>query len=297
MRPLLLSIALLAAATAQTPPPSGQLIDVGGYRVHLYCTGEGSPTVFIAGAGFSFDWALVQADVARFTRVCTYDPSGSAWSDPGPGVTCPQRVAEIHQLLKNSRIEGPYVLTGLSVGALITRYYAHQFPADVAGMVIVDHAFLHPVDDPPRRSTITAPGLDSPPVLIHQEPIVFTVEDISDFNNLPERSRQLHRWAMSLDPVLPTFEFAAKCSSEVEAAEKRPDPLGDLPLVVVSTANDSPNYPKLQARLRLLSHTSKQLIASRSFHAVEIDQPDVIVNAIRQVVDAARSHTKLSAVP
>ncbi|HYL73613.1 MAG TPA: alpha/beta hydrolase [Bryobacteraceae bacterium] len=293
MKAVVLALAFLTVACAQSPPPLGRLVDVGGYRVHLNCTGEGSPTVMIVGAGFSFDWALVQPEVARFTRVCTYDPSGLAWSDPGPGATCPQRVAEIHQLLKSAEIEGPYVLTGLSVGALITRYYAHQFPAEVAGMVIVDHAFLNPVDDPPKRTTIAAPGLDSPPVLIHQEPIVFTVEDISNFNNLPERSRQLHRWAMSLHPVLPTFETATKCSAEAEAAETRPDPLGDLPLVVVSTANDSPNYPKLQAKLLKLSHNSKQLIASRSFHAVEIDQPEVVVRAIRQVVDAARDHSRL----
>jgi hypothetical protein len=93
---------------------------------------------------------------------------------------------------------------------------------------------------------------------------------------------------MSLHPALPTFETAEKCSAEVEAEEKRPDPLGNLPLIVVSTANDSPNYPKLQAKLLKLSHHSKQLIASKSFHSVEIDQPDVVVRAIRDVVDAAR---------
>ena len=284
----LLATALFAfAAAAQTPPPLGQLVDVGGYRVHLYCTGEGSPTVIITGAGFSFDWALVQPEVAKFTRVCTYDPSGTAWSDPGPGATCPQRVAELHQLLKNANVDGPYVLTGLSIGALIARFYSHRFPHDVAGMVIVDHAFLHPVDEAAKHSTISAPGVDTPPVLIHQEPIVFSVEEVSNFNNLPARSRQLHRWAMSLHPALPSYELAEQCSTEVDAAEKRPDPLGNLPLVVVSTANDSPNYPKLQAKLLRLSHNSKQLIAEHSFHAVEIDQPDVVVTAIRQVVDAA----------
>jgi hypothetical protein len=63
------------------PLPIGTLVDVGGYRVHLYCLGQGSPTVMIVGA-FSFDWALVQPQVAKFTRVCTFDPSGTAWSDP-----------------------------------------------------------------------------------------------------------------------------------------------------------------------------------------------------------------------
>jgi pimeloyl-ACP methyl ester carboxylesterase len=294
MKTLLLCIAVFAVrATAQTPPPLGQLVDAGGYRVHLYCTGEGGPTVVIAGAGFSFDWTLVQTEIAKFARVCTYDASGTAWSDPGPGAACSQRVSEIHNVLKSANIDGPYVLTGLSFGALVARYYANQFPNDVAAMVMVDHAFLHPADDPPVHKGIQAPGLDTPPVLIHQEPIVFSVEETSNFNNLPERSRQLHHWAMTLHPVLPDFETAEQCSAQVDAAEKRPDPLGDLPLVVVSTANDSPNYPKLQAKLLRLSHNSKQLIASHSFHSVEIDQPDVVVLAIRQAVEAARNHTKL----
>ncbi len=64
-------------------PPPGKLIDVGGHRVHLYCIGDGSPTVMIVGAGFSFDWGLVQPEAAKFTRVCTYDPSGWAWSEAG----------------------------------------------------------------------------------------------------------------------------------------------------------------------------------------------------------------------
>jgi len=291
MKALLIAVALFAlVATAQSPPPLGRLIDVGGYRVHLYCTGEGSPAVMIAGAGFSFDWGLVQPEVAKFARVCTYDVSGTAWSDPGPSTTCQERVTEIHKLLNAAGIDGPYVLVGFSFGALVARHYAHQFPGEVAGMVIVDHAFLHPVDDQAVRSTISAPGLDTPPRLIHQEPIVFTVEETSAFNNLPEANRQLHRWAMSLHPALPTLEAAEKCSAEVDAEEQRPDPLGNLPLVVVSTANDSPNYPKLQAKLLKLSHNSRQLIASKSFHSVEIDQPDIVVRAIRQVVDAVRPH-------
>src|SRR5262249_1962460 len=72
-------------AVGQTPAPLGKLVEIGGHRMHLYCTGSGSPTVMLLGAGFSFDWALVQPEVARFTNICTYDVSGTAWSDPAPG--------------------------------------------------------------------------------------------------------------------------------------------------------------------------------------------------------------------
>jgi len=132
----------LASADAQDHPPLGKLIDVGGYRVHLYCIGSGSPAVVIVGAGYSFDWVLVQPDVSKFTQVCAYDHSGIAWSDPGPTDSCSLRVSEVHSALKNAKISGPFVLVGHSLGALVARLYAAKYADDVAGMVIVDHA-LH----------------------------------------------------------------------------------------------------------------------------------------------------------
>ena len=127
------------------PLPLGTLVDVGGYRVHLYCLGQGSPTVMIVGAAFSFDWALVQPEVAKFTRVCTFDPSGTAWSDPFKTATAPncnQRVDEIHQLIMKAPVDGPYVLVGYSVGAQWARLYAARYSNNIVGMVIVDHAFI-----------------------------------------------------------------------------------------------------------------------------------------------------------
>jgi len=245
--------------------------------------------VVVVGGGFSFDWGLVQPDVAKFTKICTYDVSGTAWSDPGPVLSCQVRVNEVHNLLTNARIDGPYVLVGLSVGALVARLYASLYPSEVAGMVIVDHAFIDVGSDPP--SAIANPsfaGLDSPPVLIHQTPIILTVEDTSDFRKLPESIQKLHRWAESLKPALPTVETAEDCLARLKGTGQAPHPLGNTPLVVVSTGNDLPNYKKLQTELLSLSNRSQQVMAESSFHSVEIDQPGVVVNAIRRVVDMAR---------
>ncbi len=129
------------ADTAQNPPaPLGKLVDVGGYRVHLYCTGTGSPTVVIVGAGFSFNWGLIQPEVAKFTQVCSYDHSGIGWSESGPKDSCSLRVSEVHTALKTAGIKGPSVLVGHSLGGLVARLYAGQYPDEVAGMVFVDHA-------------------------------------------------------------------------------------------------------------------------------------------------------------
>src|ERR1700743_1185340 len=116
---LLLSVALTARSQTPShsrPAPLGRLVDVGGYRVHLYCTGQGSPTVMIVGAAFSFDWQLVQPEGASFPRVCTFEPSGTAWSDPFQSAststtakttsmprvtpTCADRVDEVHRLME-----------------------------------------------------------------------------------------------------------------------------------------------------------------------------------------------------
>ncbi|MBZ5602167.1 MAG: alpha/beta hydrolase [Acidobacteriia bacterium] len=275
MRTALAILILTPALWSQAPPP-GRLVDLGGRSLHLNCTGQGEPAVIVTGAGYSFDWSLVQPEVAKFTRICTYDPAGFAWSDPGPGPECPDRAADLRKLLSAAEIKGPYVLAGLSYGALVARYYAAQHPDDVAAVVMVDHAFLDPGHEP-------APPAPGAPVLISQTPIALTLEDISNFGNLPRAVRELHRWADSLGPPMPSVDTARACAALVEGKT-----LGAKPLVVVSTRNDSPNYAPLQAKLLALSTNHRQIIAEKSFHAVEIDEPDVVVRAIRLAVESLR---------
>ena len=126
-------------------PPPGELVDVGGHSLHINCVGEGSPTVILeSGSGAtSVDWANIQPEVANTTRVCAYDRAGSGWSEPGPGPGDPQQIAgELHTLLGNAGIDGPYVLVGHSFGGLYVRMYAELYPNEVEGMVLVDSS--HP---------------------------------------------------------------------------------------------------------------------------------------------------------
>lgn len=140
---LILLVAPIASLGAPPQPP-GRLVDVGGgINMHIYCTGEGSPTVVLdAGLnGGTMSWAKVQEQVSNHTRVCSYDRAGMSWSEPGPKPRTYMRIAdELHALLQVAGEEGPYVLVGHSVGAHTVRFFVQKYPTDVAGIVLVDPA-------------------------------------------------------------------------------------------------------------------------------------------------------------
>src|SRR5215212_1453703 len=130
---------------ARRYPAPGELVDVGGYSLHLYCTGgeAGAPTVVMDSGlgGTVLDWQLVQPELAKSMHVCTYDRAGMGWSDPGDQPrTSRQITRELHTLLGNAGVEGPYVLVGHSFGGTNMQVDASQYPDEVAGMVLVDSA-------------------------------------------------------------------------------------------------------------------------------------------------------------
>src|SRR5688572_13465273 len=129
------------AADAKAYPPPGQLVDVGGYRLHINCTGTGSPTVVIdAGQGdWSTSWGSVQQEVAKTTRVCTYDRAGMGWSDSGPLPRDATHFArELHTLLQKANIPGPYVMVGHSLGGAAVQVFVGEYASEVSGVVLID---------------------------------------------------------------------------------------------------------------------------------------------------------------
>jgi alpha/beta hydrolase fold len=149
----ILLVVLLAGASYQffsnrrdlrLHPPPGQMINIGGYRLHLDCTGQGLPTV-VFDSGLSDDsitWYKVQPEIAKVTRSCSYDRAGLGWSDPSPLPRTSRVVAEeLHRLLKTAKIEGPFILVGHSLGGLNIRMFAALYPGDTAGVVLVDSAY------------------------------------------------------------------------------------------------------------------------------------------------------------
>jgi pimeloyl-ACP methyl ester carboxylesterase len=122
-------------------PPPGQLVDVGGYRMHIHCMGEGSPTVILEAAnmGTVSNWAWIQPEIARTTRACAYDRADLGWSDLSPTPSDTRQNAEaLHMLLEKAGESGPFVLAGHSFGGLYIRMYAEMYPEDVAGLVFIE---------------------------------------------------------------------------------------------------------------------------------------------------------------
>ncbi len=126
---------------ARAYPPPGQLLDVGGYKLHLYCIGEGAPTVILDAAfpAHVSNWIWVQPQIAKTTRACAYDRAGHGWSDLGPEPRdAKQHARELKALLEKANEKGPFVLVGHSLGGLYVREFADMFPDDVAGMVLLE---------------------------------------------------------------------------------------------------------------------------------------------------------------
>jgi pimeloyl-ACP methyl ester carboxylesterase len=131
--------AIKAAGDATRYPARGQLVDLGGNRMHIHCVGQGSPTVVLdAGlGGFSLDWNLVQPELAATTRVCAYDRAGYGWSDPSPQPRTPRQIAdELHTLLFTAGVKGPYVLVGHSAAGKHVRLYADLYPQEVVATYV-----------------------------------------------------------------------------------------------------------------------------------------------------------------
>ena len=317
---LLLPTAALSqqATNARTYPPLGKLVDVGGHRLHITCTGKDGPTVVMeAGAGdFSFDWSLAQPKVAQFARVCSYDRAGYAWSDAGPMPrTMQQIVAELHIGLRKAGAKAPYVMVGQSLGGLLVRVYASQYPKEVAAMVLIDSSHednqimlngkLVPLRElsrgrviPPVQLRMSIPaGSTSRDEARQPSPVASKVE--APYDKLLPDIQVIRLWAVTqpnyADARRSEFDYLPEEVALIHAdRSKREYPLGDMPLIVLTRGkNASGGHQKLQADLVRLSRNSKQIIAQNSDHHIQLDDPELVTNAIRQVFDSARHHTKL----
>ena len=266
------------AADAKVYPPPGELVDVGGYRLHINCTGMGSPTVIIdAGLGdWSTGWGFVQPEVAKTTRVCTYDRAGWAWSEAGPlPRDATQFAKELHTLLKNADIPGPYIMVGHSLGGLTVRVFVHDYAEEVIGIVLIDsmtpQQFAQsPTEVQPQLNPQSRPF--NPLVALGRLGIVRLLGKplgiLTDEVPNPEAYNALSVRPQNIQAFIDDSRGMPAAGMQASAVKS----FGNLPLIVLTARlNDIPGWPVWQKELLQLSSNSQQLFAENSGHNIEFD--------------------------
>ncbi len=283
----------------QNPMP-GRLVNVGGSRMHIDCTGEGSPTVVLeSGLGDSYvSWRKVQPQIAKFTRVCSYDRAGLGYSDASSQPRTSRIIAsELHALLQAAGIAPPYVLVGHSMGGYDVRLYASLYRSEVTGMVLVDASYPEQENRfPPELKNMEGGWLREAEFLEYTMPFgVPRLLGLCDEDPV-QRAAECD-WHAAHEGVEEMKAFPESASQTAATGA-----LGDMPLAVLSHDPGKPSddlpadlakptndaWEKMQEELAHLSSKGTQTIAKNSSHYIQIDRPDVVIDAVRSVVEQTR---------
>jgi pimeloyl-ACP methyl ester carboxylesterase len=271
-------------------PPPGRLVDVGGHRLHMWCTGAGAPVVILEAGlgGSSVDWGYVQPEVARFTRVCSYDRAGMGYSDAGPSPRTSRHIAEeLVRLLDRGGVSGPVVLVGASLGGYAVRILASENEHRVAGLILVDASHENQRLDVPWLAPY-APLLASIGV--------FRTIGMAFGQPLESLAPPVHAYARATMFRATTYRAAANEIMHVrESAEQVRSTRRTLavPLVVLTAGRGTDSvWRRLQRDQVTLSTRGCQIVAEGSGHAISLAQPAAVVDAIRATVETARGRAE-----
>jgi pimeloyl-ACP methyl ester carboxylesterase len=285
-------------------PMPGQRVEIvsGGSSLymHIDCSGQGAPTVVLdSGLGDSFvSWQKVQPQIAKFTRVCSYDRAGIGYSDSSSQPRTSRIIAEeLHSLLQAASISSPYVVVGHSMGGYDVRVFAALYRNEVAGMVLVDAS--HP--DQEKRLPLELKDMEGS-WLRQAEFLEFgMVFGVPRFSGLCDENPAVRAVECNFHTAR---EGIAEMKAFPESAEQAAaaGSLGDLPLAVLSHDPDKPSaefpadvarrtndaWEKMQEEMAHLSTRGTQTIAKNSGHYIQMDRPELVIDAVRNVVDQAR---------
>jgi pimeloyl-ACP methyl ester carboxylesterase len=286
----------------RTYSPPGEMVDVGTHSLHINCVGQGSPTVILeaANGGMSAHWVRVQQQVAETTRVCAYDRAGLGWSEPGAEPRDARQISsELHTLLANAGIEGPYVLVGHSYGGLYARMYAARYSDEVVGVVLVDSSH-------PEQFTRSPEGRAMYEQTRRLTTIVpfFTRLGVIRLTNYfpahpslpPQQHAQIEAFNSSTQHLVTTTE-EFRATPETTAQVLSMGGLGDKPLAVISAGTQPPDWLEMQDELASLSPNSIHRVVNGATHEsllYERRDAQVTSAAIDQVVEAARTDQPLT---
>jgi pimeloyl-ACP methyl ester carboxylesterase len=289
-------------------PPPGQRIDVGGFKMHIVCQGEGSPTVVLEAlaVGYSSYWSWVQSQVSKGTRVCAYDRAGFGWSDPDPQPESLNRTAQnLHTLLQKANLGGPYVLVGHSKGGLYVREYAALYPTEVVGLVLLDSSH-------PDQFQIHPDWLAQDTAMLNWIPLMqgalqlgighayFAAGGELDFKGLPPEAHAVLAAASSSPNYWARVQVDMKSSPDIFKQAQTLGPLGHLPLLVISRSEAlTDGWGDLQNELVTLSTNSVHVTIPGASHTSLIFNPAHALQvsaAILTLVDAIRTGQPLTGI-
>jgi pimeloyl-ACP methyl ester carboxylesterase len=290
-------------------PAPGEMVGVGGYRLHINCVGQGSPTVVLdSGLGdFSADWVRVQREVSGTTRVCAYDRAGMGWSEMGPDPRDARQItSELHTLLSKAGIEGPYVLVGHSLGGLSMLTYANRYPDEVAGVTLVDSSTeqdqfsqrpeAHDSHEPHEQKSAVVPQLERLGVSLPARLGIVRL-----LSKLDPASPQLppHQRAQ-IDALTPSTRQVTTYALELLAPTqtRRLESLGNKPLAVVTAGESEPSWLKRQDDLATLtsSNSIHRVVKGATHTSLVYDRSDSQATSasIVEVVAAVRNDRPLA---
>jgi pimeloyl-ACP methyl ester carboxylesterase len=290
-------------------PMPGRLLDVGGYNMHIECTGKGSPVVILdAGLGDSYiSWRKVQPEIAKVSRVCSYDRAGLGFSDSSPHPRTSKVIAEeLHTLLHNTGITGPVILVGHSMGGYDVRLFASLYRNEVAGMVLVDAS--HPDQQkrfPPALNDLDAGWLREEEFL--EFATLFGIPRLLGFCGKDAKVRAAEcNFDSAREGVAELKAFPESAAQTATTGS-----LGDMPLMVLSHDPSTPQpdlpedlvkptndaWQKMQTELAQLSTHGAQVIAKNSGHYIQLDRPDIVIEGVRNVVGQVRASSAPAFTP
>lgn len=297
------SEAALEAGPDSLPPPPGRLIDLGSHRLHLYCTGAGSPTVVLEAGlgGLSLEWRPVQTALADEYRVCSYDRAGYGWSDPGPAPRTVDRLTtELRAMLQHAGEAPPFAIVGHSFGGYVAQLFAKRHPREVAGVVLVDSSHPDQYRRFPRdyqerydRGTRRRSSWGASIVLPAHYP--------DPWRSLAE---SLMRQPKTLRALRLEYRSFVRSGEQVAAA-------GAMPIVpaVVLTRGDrewpegaggdamEAVWPELQRDLAAAMPLSHHFVIGGSGHHIHLDRPEAIEQAVRLIVEEGECRAMLASTP
>lgn len=311
LRACLISLALNSAlahvadpAETAAPPPAvyvkpaapGELIDIGGRRLHIECKGDAKAPPVIFEAGLSqftahSTYGKAQDLIAPFAYVCTYDRAGFGWSDEAPSPRTQQDMVEdLHRLLAAKKIEAPVVLVGHSMGGLIARLYAKTYPQQVAGMVLVDaspEGYIYAPGNAEARQALVVKIAEGLKVAKEGVPVV----------QMPEGTPPELMLAFT-PPIFRAMQQENEAIDRIPEAMRQPQGygmLGDLPLVVLRRGKEAAppseedlSWRSFQASLAKLSTRGQLIVAENAGHVIPYDSPEVVADAVKKVLGEVR---------